>query len=92
MEAVMGYFENAGAMQWVIVATAMFAIWFLPAALALMFNRKHFKLILIACVPAGFSLIAWSGLIVWAVTGNMVDKYRNKVESEQKAGADSKVA
>lgn len=87
MEAVMGYFENASVLQWVIVATAMFAIWFLPAALALMFNRKHFKLILIACVPAGFSLIAWSGLIIWAITGNMVNKYRNKAVTEEKADA-----
>lgn len=78
MENIFSYFEHASAMQWVLVGMLVAVIWFLPAALALIFNRKHFKLILVACVPAGLSLIAWSGLMVWATTGNMIDKYRAK--------------
>lgn len=58
-----------------LVAVAVLLLWFLPAMLALMFNRKHFKLILLACIPAGFSLIAWGGVMVWATTGKVIDKY-----------------
>ncbi|GAA0858979.1 superinfection immunity protein [Aliiglaciecola litoralis] len=89
MENLLSYFENMNVLQWIILGTALFAVWFLPAALALMFNRKHFKLILVACVPAGFSIIAWSGLMVWATTGNMLDKYKNKALLDEKAQSDS---
>ena len=53
-------------------------LWFLPAMLALIFNRKHFKLILLACIPAGLSFIAWGGVLIWATTGKAVEKYANK--------------
>ena len=66
-----------------MIGALMVFVWFLPALLALFFNRKHFKLILIACVPAGLSLIAWSGVMVWAVTGKVVDKYRNKTPATE---------
>ncbi|MGS0676230.1 superinfection immunity protein [Shewanella sp. 0m-4] len=65
-----------------MLAVAVIAIWFLPAMLALVFNRKHFKLILLACIPAGFSLIAWGGVMVWAVTGKVVDKYANRTNAQ----------
>jgi hypothetical protein len=91
MENILSYFENASVLQWVIIGTAVFAIWFLPAALALMFNRKHFELILVACVPAGFSIIAWSGLMVWATTGNIVDKYRSTTPPTSKTDIDTPV-
>ncbi|WP_394204198.1 superinfection immunity protein [Shewanella waksmanii] len=61
-----------------MVCTAALIIWFLPAILALFFNRKHFKLILLACIPAGLSFIAWGGVFLWAVTGKVVDKYADK--------------
>ncbi|WP_394174047.1 superinfection immunity protein [Thalassotalea litorea] len=64
----------------IIVCIISLVLWFLPAMLALLFNRKHFKLILVACIPAGFSLIAWSGVLVWAVTGKAVEKYTKKEE------------
>ncbi|MCL1095455.1 superinfection immunity protein [Shewanella kaireitica] len=57
-------------------------LWFLPALLALVFNRKHFKLILVACIPAGFSLIAWGGVLIWATTGKAVDKYANRGQKQ----------
>jgi len=66
-----------------LLMLAVVALWFLPAILALMFNRKHFKLILLACIPAGFSLIAWGGVLVWATTGKVVEKYSNRVKTER---------
>ena len=65
-----------------LLAIAVVFLWFLPALLALVFNRKHFKLILIACIPAGFSLIAWAGVLVWATTGKAVDKYANRSQKQ----------
>jgi len=65
-----------------LILTGVFILWFLPAMLALVFNRKHFKYILLACIPAGFSLIAWGGVMVWATTGKAFGKYANKTNSE----------
>lgn len=58
-------------------------LWFLPALLALIFNRKHFKLILFACIPAGFSLVAWSGLLIWAITGKVAETFSNREDSRR---------
>ena len=57
-----------------ILGLVVLIFWFLPAILALFFNRKHFKKILVACIPAGFSFIAWFALIGWAVTGKLTEK------------------
>ncbi|USD21346.1 superinfection immunity protein [Microbulbifer variabilis] len=51
-----------------------FAVWFLPAIVAFFLNRKHFRKILAANVPAGLSWIAWVALLAWAVTGKLRDK------------------
>ncbi|MCL1147223.1 superinfection immunity protein [Shewanella sp. 10N.261.52.F9] len=72
--------DNTGFMA--LLGLGVLAIWFLPAMLALAFNRKHFKLILLACIPAGFSLIAWGGVMVWATTGKAVDKYANRANAQ----------
>jgi len=64
------------------ILIVVFVLWFLPAMLALAFNRKQFKYILLACIPAGFSLIAWSGVLVWAITGKAFGKYANKANDE----------
>lgn len=72
--------ENYGMIA--IVSIIVIPLWFLPALLALFFNRKHFKLILLACIPAGFSFIAWGGVLIWATTGKVVEKYSKKTESE----------
>ncbi|MGB0895087.1 MAG: superinfection immunity protein [Parashewanella sp.] len=52
--------------------------WFLPALLALFFNRKDFKIILAACIPAGFSFLAWGALLVWATNGERAKRYLSK--------------
>jgi hypothetical protein len=64
------------------ILICVFILWFLPAMLALAFNRKHFKYILLACIPAGFSFIAWGGVLVWATTGKTIGKYATKADSD----------
>ncbi|WP_444943132.1 superinfection immunity protein [Microbulbifer sp. ZKSA006] len=49
-------------------------VWFLPALIAFVFNRKHFGKIAVANVPAGLSWLAWFALLAWAVTGKMRGK------------------
>lgn len=71
-------FENANPVFILGVVVVTVALWFLPAVLAFFFNRKHAKIITAACVPAGFSLIAWSGLLIWAVTGKSVERVVSK--------------
>ena len=83
MENFLTNLEQITGPQMAAIGVLMLFVWFLPALLALFLNRKHFKLILLACVPAGLSLIAWSGVMVWAVTGKVVDKYRNKTLATQ---------
>ena len=78
MDALSQFFATTDPMLLTIVGALVLLTWFLPALVALVFNRKQFKLILLACVPAGFSLIAWSGVMVWALTGNMVNRFRKK--------------
>ncbi|MFT5757673.1 MAG: hypothetical protein ACI9LM_002409 [Alteromonadaceae bacterium] len=65
-----------------LVLVGVFILWFLPAMLALIFNRKQFKLIVLACIPAGLSFIAWGGVLVWAISGKTIAKYTSKVEAE----------
>ena len=78
MDALSQFFATTDPMLLMVVGALVLLTWFLPALVALVFNRKQFKLILLACVPAGFSLIAWSGVMVWALTGNMVTRFRKK--------------
>jgi len=58
----------------VFLGLVILVFWFLPAILAAFLNRKHFKKILLACIPAGFSFVAWFALIGWAVTGKLTNK------------------
>lgn len=67
--------QGASGITWVIAIACMALVWFLPAGLAYVFNRRHARLILIACVPAGFSFLAWGALLVWATTGKALEKY-----------------
>ena len=78
MDALSQFFATTDPMLLMVVGALVLLTWFLPALVALVFNRKQFKLILLACVPAGFSLIVWSGVMVWALTGNMVNRFRKK--------------
>ncbi|CAM3547040.1 superinfection immunity protein [Parendozoicomonas haliclonae] len=57
----------------IIIAVSIVFV-FIPSLLALLFNRRHFKLILAANIPAAFSTVAWFGLIVWAVTGKVWER------------------
>ncbi|PCH59259.1 MAG: hypothetical protein COC19_07305 [SAR86 cluster bacterium] len=63
------------------IVAGVVILWFLPAMLALIFNRKHFKLILLACIPAGFSVIAWGGVLIWATTGKVFSKSGKKIDN-----------
>ncbi|SNY49143.1 Superinfection immunity protein [Arsukibacterium tuosuense] len=56
------------------------AVWFLPSLLALLLNRRHAGKIALLNVPAGFSVIAWVALCVWAVTGKLGDKLAAKAK------------
>lgn len=83
MEAFWETLLQATIFQIVIVGTGVLLVWFLPAILSLFFNPKHTKLITIACIPAGLSLIAWSGIMIWAVTGKVFQKYQDKIPPEE---------
>jgi len=83
MDGSLNMAEGEGVVTILIVGLVMLFVWFLPALLALAFNRKHAKAISIACIPGGFSIIAWCGLIGWAVSGKVMEKYK-KAEPENK--------
>lgn len=74
-ESFQALFEQANPFFLAILLLIVGFLWFLPAILAFFFNRKHLKLIAAACIPAGFSIIAWCGLIIWAVTGRGIEKF-----------------
>lgn len=84
MDSFFAIFEQASGLQLAIIGGLVALVWFLPAILALFFNPKHFKYIALACIPAGISFIAWSGVMVWAVTGKVFDKYRTKVKAQER--------
>ena len=65
----------------IVVSLIILVFWFLPAILAVFLNRRNFKIILAACIPAGFSFVAWFALICWAITGKLIDKKKAE-ESE----------
>lgn len=87
METITQIFEQASGPFLALIIAITLLIWFAPAIVAVFLNPKHAKLIAIACIPAGLSLIAWSAVMVWAVTGKVVDKYKGKVEGAQSADA-----
>lgn len=51
------------------VLPALVILYFLPAILAFLLNRKQKAQILAANVPAGFSWFIWFAVLVWALTG-----------------------
>lgn len=70
------FFAGSNPVEIIAVVLVILAIYFLPAVLAVFFNRKHLVKIAVLNIPAGFSVLVWLGLIVWAVTG----KRREKME------------
>ncbi|WP_323813434.1 superinfection immunity protein [Cellvibrio sp. NN19] len=75
--------EQAPVIAWLWVIPLTFVIWFIPSILALLFNRKYLKLIFLANIPAGFSFIAWGACILWAVTGKVTEKVKQKNTAER---------
>jgi hypothetical protein len=57
-------------------------IYFLPTFLAVFFNRTHLSKIAVLNIPAGFSLIAWGALLVWACTGKLGETLRQRLERQ----------
>lgn len=80
MDSFLTFFEDLTLWQYAVFGIVVLVIWFLPAMLAFACNNKHAKVIAIACIPAGLSIIAWSALIIWAITGKVWDKYKDKVQ------------
>lgn len=68
-----------------LLAIFVLVVWFLPALLSLFFNPKQFKYILLACIPAGFSFIAWGAVMAWALGGQAITKYAMKARDEDRA-------
>lgn len=58
------------------------SVWFLPALLAIVFNRRHLGKIALLNIPAILSWIAWLALLVWAVTGKLSSKMAAKAKLE----------
>lgn len=83
MDTFFAIFEQASGLQLAIIGGLVAFLWFLPAILALFFNPKHFKYIVLACIPAGISFIAWGSVMIWAVTGKVFDRYRDKVDTQE---------
>ena len=82
MESLLALYDNLTVTQVVLIGFVVLLVWFLPAMLAAVFNPCHAKIIFVACIPAGFSFIAWSALMVWAFTGKVWEKYADKVEKK----------
>ncbi|MBO1254742.1 superinfection immunity protein [Alteromonas sp. 5E99-2] len=74
MEKLTNFYETTPLWMFSIGIIALLFVWFLPVLLAAFFNRKHLKLIAMACIPAVFSVIAWTGILVWSVTGKVWNK------------------
>ncbi len=86
MEFLTRFYHNAVSASlgfWLVLIPLVILIWFVPTFLALVFNRKHLKLIFLANIPAGFSFIAWGACIAWAVSGKMTGKLRTKLPQEK---------
>jgi len=52
-----------------MVIPLLIAVYFLPAIIAVLLNRRHKGKIIAANVPAGFSWFLWFAVLAWAVTG-----------------------
>jgi hypothetical protein len=63
---------SSEAIMFIIPAIA--ALYFLPAIIAVLLNRKHKGKIFAANVPAGFSWFLWFGVLAWALTGKSADE------------------
>lgn len=81
METIQNYLTSLSQvdnLSLLLLGLLLLGIWFMPSLLALFFNRQHAGKIALLNIPAGFSLIVWCALLVWAVTGNLSDKLATK--------------
>lgn len=83
MEYITEIYNSLSMTQLVLIGTLVLLVWFLPAILAVFFNPRHAKLIFFACIPAGFSFIAYGGVMLWAVTGKVFEKFQSKVDKAE---------
>lgn len=74
MEKLLVDLQQMGVGFWLFFIPFVLLVWFLPTLLAVFFNRQQLKLIALANIPAGLSVIAWLGCIVWACTGKLWQK------------------
>lgn len=81
--------QSLGLLKGALFVLFFFAIWFLPAIIALFRNRRHLGKIFVANIPAIVSWVAWLALIVWAFTGK---SKRDGGENSGRAAADKPAA
>ena len=74
MEKLLVDLQQMGVGFWLLFIPLFLLVWFLPTLLAVFFNSQQLKLIALANIPAGLSVIAWIGCVVWACTGKLWQK------------------
>jgi hypothetical protein len=89
MENLMTSASEAGFTFWLFFIPFFLFVWFLPSVIALMFNRGQLKYIAAVNVPAGFSVIAWCALLVWAAGGKYGEKYLARYKKVPTAATNS---
>jgi hypothetical protein len=85
MEQFITSLQSLTFMQYAIFIPLFFIIYFIPTILAYFFNKQNLKIIAIANVPAGFSMLIWGALIIFSITGNASDKLLQKLKLKNKA-------
>ncbi|SDK54486.1 hypothetical protein SAMN05216212_2607 [Microbulbifer yueqingensis] len=77
--------QSMGLLKGLLFALFFLVVWFLPALVALVANRRHAGKIFLACIPAIASWIAWFALLAWAATGRYQQWGRKPVADEPHA-------
>jgi len=80
MEQFITSLQSLTFIQYAIFIPLFLIIYFIPTILAYFFNKKNLKIIAVANVPAGFSMLIWFALIIFSITGNASDKLLNKLK------------
>jgi hypothetical protein len=72
MDLISQHIDSKDTIKIIVILSIGILFWFLPTMLAYFFNRKLFKVILVACIPSVFSFIAWLGLLGWSLSNKIV--------------------
>ncbi|MBB3169330.1 superinfection immunity protein [Simiduia aestuariiviva] len=72
-------FNSSSTTQLVGFGIFFLVFYFLPTLLAACFNRSQLTKIAVLNIPAGFSMLVWGGLLVWACTGKMGEHLTRKL-------------